>query len=105
MVYAKISTIHKHLCMYEIQVFKGGNTMSDQYYIVKREVVPEIYSKIIEVKKLLRSGGVHSINEAVKIVGISICFENPEPGANIDMLLHNIRQIEGVSSVAILAMQ
>lgn len=45
--------------------------MSDQYFIVKKEVVPEIYSKIIEVKKLLRSGGAHSINEAVKIVGIS----------------------------------
>lgn len=45
--------------------------MSDQYYIVKKEVVPEIYSKIIKVKKLLRSGGTHSINEAVKTVGIS----------------------------------
>jgi len=50
---------------------EGGYAVSDQYYIVKKEVVPEIYSKIIQVKKLLRSGGTHSINEAVKIVGIS----------------------------------
>jgi chorismate mutase len=45
--------------------------MSDQYFIVKKEVVPEIYSKVVEVKKLLRSGIAHSINEAAKIVGIS----------------------------------
>lgn len=45
--------------------------MSEQYYIVKKEVVPEIYSKVIEAKKLLRSGAARSINEAVEIVGIS----------------------------------
>lgn len=45
--------------------------MSEQYYIVKKEVVPGIYSKVIEAKRLLRSGTVHSINEAVEKVGIS----------------------------------
>jgi chorismate mutase len=45
--------------------------MSDQFYLVKREVVPDIYAKIIEVKKLLRSAADYSINEAVKAVGIS----------------------------------
>lgn len=45
--------------------------MADQFYIVKKEVVPNIYTKVIEAKKLLQSGTAHSINEAVEIVGIS----------------------------------
>jgi chorismate mutase len=45
--------------------------MSEQFYLVKKEVVPDIYAKIIEVKKLLRSAAEYSINEAVKVVGIS----------------------------------
>ncbi|MDI6619633.1 MAG: ACT domain-containing protein [Clostridiales bacterium] len=45
--------------------------MPEQYYIVKKEVVPEIYSKVIDAKKLIQSGTARSINEAVQMVGIS----------------------------------
>jgi len=69
-MYAKISAYGIHMYFTGEQQ-RGGLAMSDQYYVVKKEALPEIYSKIIEVKRLLHSGTAHSVNEAVKTVGIS----------------------------------
>lgn len=43
----------------------------DKYYIVKSNVLPEVFLKVMEVKKILEEGTYETINEAVKAVGIS----------------------------------
>lgn len=41
------------------------------YYIVNSSVLPEVFSKVIETKALLRTSRAKNINEAVKMAGIS----------------------------------
>ncbi|SHK17510.1 ACT domain-containing protein [Tepidibacter formicigenes] len=41
------------------------------FYLIDEEVVPEIYKKVVEVKKILSSGKVSQVTEAVKVIGIS----------------------------------
>lgn len=45
--------------------------MGKRYYVVKEQAVPEVLLKVVEAKKLLDSGKVHTINEAADRVGIS----------------------------------
>ncbi len=42
-----------------------------RYYLVDASVLPEVFGKVIEVKKLLEMGKVKTINEGVERVGIS----------------------------------
>lgn len=42
-----------------------------KYYIVDSTILPDVLDKVVEVQKLLQSGTVHQISEAVKRVGIS----------------------------------
>lgn len=42
-----------------------------KYYIVDSAVLPEIFSKVVEVKELLATGESRTINEATGKVGIS----------------------------------
>ncbi len=47
-------------------------TVSDnEFYLVKSVVLPEVFLKVMEVKRLLSSGKSFSVNEAVRVVGIS----------------------------------
>lgn len=41
------------------------------FYLVDSFILPEVFSKVIEVKKILSSGKIKTVNEAVKEVGIS----------------------------------
>jgi chorismate mutase len=41
------------------------------YYLVDAAVLPEVFGKVIEVKKLLQTGKIKTINDAVQMVGIS----------------------------------
>ncbi|MCX7708614.1 MAG: ACT domain-containing protein [Clostridia bacterium] len=41
------------------------------YLLVDVAVLPEVFSKVIEVKKILSKGKIKAVNEAVKEVGIS----------------------------------
>ena len=41
------------------------------YYVVKQKAVPEVLLKVVEAKRLVESGKVLSIQEAVDAVGIS----------------------------------
>jgi chorismate mutase len=41
------------------------------YYLIDASVLPEVYTKVIRVKNLLKSGEASSVSEAVKIAGIS----------------------------------
>ena len=41
------------------------------YYIVNSSVLPEVFSKVIETKALLRTGRAKNVNQAVKMAGLS----------------------------------
>lgn len=45
--------------------------MLENYLIVDEQVLPEVFSKVIQVKQLLNTGKHTQISEAVKEVGIS----------------------------------
>ena len=45
--------------------------MGSRYFVVKEQAVPEVLLKVVEAKKLLDTGKVHTINEAADQVGIS----------------------------------
>lgn len=44
---------------------------SSTYFLVDSEVLPEVFTKVIEAKKLLSSGKSKTVNDAVKEVGLS----------------------------------
>ncbi len=45
--------------------------MGSKYFVVKEQAVPEVLLKVVEAKKLLDTGRVSTIHEAVDQVGIS----------------------------------
>ena len=46
--------------------------MGNRYYVVKEQAVPEVLLKVVEAKKLLDTGKVHTVNEAVSIIPSSV---------------------------------
>lgn len=46
-------------------------SMGNRYFVVKEQAVPEVLLKVVEAKKLLDTGRVHTVNEAADQVGIS----------------------------------
>ncbi len=45
--------------------------MGARYFVVKEQAVPEVLLKVVEAKKLLDMGKVHTVNDAADQVGIS----------------------------------
>ena len=45
--------------------------MGNRFYVVMEQAVPEVLLKVVEAKKLLDTGKVHTVNEAADQVGIS----------------------------------
>lgn len=45
--------------------------MSHEYFLIDKAVLPEIFSKVIEAKKLLQTGQCKTVNDATKKVNIS----------------------------------
>jgi chorismate mutase len=45
--------------------------MMKNYLIVSKNILPDVYERVIEARNLINSGSVKSISEAVKAVGIS----------------------------------
>jgi chorismate mutase len=43
----------------------------DKFYLVRENVLPQVLKKTAEAKEMLKKGGVRTINDAVKNVGIS----------------------------------
>lgn len=41
------------------------------YFLVDASVLPEVFAKVIEVKKILSKGRIKAVNEAVKEAGLS----------------------------------
>jgi len=50
---------------------EGNMKNTSKYFLVDTSVLPEVFIKVVEVKKILSSGVIKNINEAVKKVGIS----------------------------------
>jgi chorismate mutase len=49
----------------------GGFMVKNDYLMIHVDVLPEVFTKVIEVKELLRANNELSVAEAVGIVGIS----------------------------------
>ncbi len=45
--------------------------MQKEYYLIDKSVLPEIFSKVIEAKRLLQTGQCKTVNDAAKTVQIS----------------------------------
>ena len=45
--------------------------MNDNYLIIHKSVLPDYYEKVLEARRLLESGKVREVSEAVRRVGIS----------------------------------
>ncbi len=45
--------------------------MENKYLVIDQRILPDVYLKVIEVKRLLKAGKVKGISEGVKLVGIS----------------------------------
>lgn len=45
--------------------------MLENYLIIHKSILPEYYSKVLEVRHLMESGKVREVSQAVKEVGIS----------------------------------
>ncbi|MDT8718740.1 ACT domain-containing protein [Clostridium sp. 19966] len=45
--------------------------MRFDYIVINSEVLPEVYTKVLEAKELIRTNRVKDVTEAVKAVGIS----------------------------------
>jgi chorismate mutase len=43
----------------------------EKFYLVQENVLPQVLKKTVQAKKLLKSGSVKTVNEAVRRVGIS----------------------------------
>jgi len=42
-----------------------------KYYLVDASVLPKVFIKVVEAKRILASGAIKNVNEAVRKVGIS----------------------------------
>ena len=54
--------------------FQGGEDVSNrnpEYLLVRKDILPDVFVKVMDVKRLLNSGKSKSVNEAVQTVGLS----------------------------------
>lgn len=70
-----------------------------QFYVINKEVLPEIFLKVVEVKKLLEKNNLLTVQEAAECIGISrssfykykdsiFPFYDKGNGQAITMLIH-----------------
>ena len=45
--------------------------MNGDYLVIDKKVLPEVFEKVINTKKILQEGKVKEITEATKLAGIS----------------------------------
>ena len=48
-----------------------GIAVDQKYYIIRKEVLPEVFEKVVYAKQLLFSNQCKTVNEATKLAGIS----------------------------------
>ena len=92
--------VQKH-CPWEVDILSKG------MLLVSTDVLPEVYLKVIEAKRMLSSGEVKTASEAIKICGISrsayykykdSVFEYTHPLGKIVSLQATLRDRAGVLS-------
>lgn len=44
---------------------------TDKYYIVSAEVLPDIFLKVVEAKRMMQTGEAETVGEATRLAGIS----------------------------------
>lgn len=81
------------------------------YVLVNADILPEVYSKVLEAKKYLASGDAQSATQAAKMAGISrsayykykdSVFEyNPENSEEIETLSLTLVDTKGVLSAVV----
>ena len=56
-----------------VRMTRTGGRMKQEsvFFLVDSFILPEVFSKVIEVKKILSTGKIKTVNDAVKEVGIS----------------------------------
>lgn len=56
-----------------VRMTRTGGRMKQEsvFFLVDSYILPEVFSKVIEVKKILSTGKIKTVNDAVKEVGIS----------------------------------
>nr|WP_301285849.1 ACT domain-containing protein [Paenibacillus lautus] len=70
-------------------VFEERTFVKERYYLVREDILPEAVVKTMQVKKLLASGDVRTVHEAVEQVGLSrSAFYKYKDG------IHPINQLE-----------
>lgn len=47
------------------------SSINSKYLVIDKDILPDVFEKVLETKELLQSGKVNEITEAVKRVGIS----------------------------------
>lgn len=47
------------------------SSINSKYLVIDKDILPDVFEKVLETKEILRSGRVNEITEAVKRVGIS----------------------------------
>ena len=45
--------------------------MDGNYFVIHKRVLPEVYEKVLNAKKLIKEGKVKEVTEATKMAGIS----------------------------------
>lgn len=45
--------------------------MSNRYFVIDKEILPDVFEKVVMAKELLNSGKCREVTEAVKSVGVS----------------------------------
>ena len=57
--------------------------MLENYLIIHKSILPEYYEKVLQVRRLMESGRIKEISQAVKQVGISrstcLLYTSPSP--------------------------
>lgn len=62
----KVFTTAKQLCAH------GGQSMDKvKYYLVNQEILPDVFSRVIDAKNYLARGEASSVSSAVRMAGIS----------------------------------
>lgn len=56
-----------------VRITRTGGHMKQEsvFFLVDSFILPEVFSKVIEVKKILSTGKIKTVNDAVREVGIS----------------------------------
>ena len=57
--------------LYEGHAWRCEVEKSSQYLLVDGKVLPEVFEKVIAVKRILSSGKIKAVNEATQMMGIS----------------------------------